>query len=251
MTSVVESLLRTKGRVFLTAEWRDVVMLNYEVDAALLAGQLPRGTELDAFGGRTLISLVGFRFLRMKIFGVLPVPFHAHFDAVNLRFYVRRRDADGEVRCGVAFIREIVPRRAVATIARLAYNENYSCYPMRHQVRADRAGIRAVYEWQADGEWMGLHAEARDEPALPAEGSVEQFVSEHYWGYSRQRDGGTVEYHVTHPQWRVWHSASAGFGGDGAEMYGAEFGEILARRPDSAFIAEGSKVSVFAGRRIA
>jgi len=245
-----ESSSATEELVFLTAEWRDVVMLNYEVDAALLAGYVPRGTELDAFGRRTLVSLVGFRFLRTRIFGVLPIPFHATFDEVNLRLYVRRREASGAVRRGVVFIREIVPKRAVAAIARIAYNENYSCHPMRHQVHTDGAGIRAAYEWRAGGEWIGLHGEARDEPAPPAEGSMEQFVSEHYWGYSRQRDGGTVEYHVTHPRWRVWHSTSGGFAGEGAAMYGAEFGKVLARQPDSAFIAEGSEVTVFAGRRI-
>lgn len=245
------SALARPERVFLTAEWRDVAMLNYDVDASLLARSVPRGTDLDTFDGRTLVSLVGFRFLRTRIFGVAAVPFHANFDEVNLRFYVRRRDASGEVRRGVVFIREIVPRRAIALIAMLAYNENYSCYPMRHRVGANGADVRAEYEWRLGGRWIGLRADAAGEPALPSEGSLEQFISEHYWGYSRQRDGGTVEYHVTHPQWRVWRSASAGFVGDGAAMYGAAFGEVLARRPDSAFVAEGSAVSVFAGRRIA
>jgi hypothetical protein len=164
---------------------------------------------------------------------------------------VRRRDASGEVRRGVVFVREIVPRRAVALIARFAYNEHYSCFPMRHRLSANSAGIRAQYEWRTAGEWMGLRAEAKGDPELPAEGSIEQFISEHYWGYSRQRDGGTVEYHVTHPQWRVWRSASAGFAGNGAAIYGAEFGEIIAGPPDSAVIAEGSAIEVFAGRRIA
>jgi uncharacterized protein len=242
---------RPDERVFLTAEWRDVVMLNYEVDAALLASYVPCGTELDGFGGRTLISLVGFRFLRTKIFGVLPVPFHANFDEVNLRFYVRRRDASGEARRGVVFIREIVPKRAVAMIARFAYNENYICHPMRHHVNVNGGiRIRAEYEWRLGDKWMGLRAEAEGGPELPAEGGIEQFISEHYWGYTRQRDGGTIEYHVTHPQWRVWRSATADFVGDGAAMYEAKFGEVLAR-PDSAFVAEGSAVSVCAGRRIA
>jgi len=242
-----------EGRVFLTAEWRDLVMLNYEVDAALLASYVPSGTELDAFGGKTLVSLVGFRFLRTRIFGGVTIPFHANFDEVNLRFYVRRCEAGGEVRRGVVFIREIVPRAAIALVARLVYHENYCCYPMRHRVSPNGAGagIRAEYEWRFGGKWMGLRAEGAVEPALPADGSMEQFITEHYWGYARQRDGGTVEYRVTHPQWRVWRGAKSAFSGDGAAMYGAEFGAALARPPDSAFLAEGSAVSVFAGRRIA
>lgn len=241
----------TDERVFLTAEWRDLVMLNYEVAPERLRDFVPRGTDLDAFDGKTLVSLVGFRFLRTRIFGVVAVPFHSNFDEINLRFYVRRRDESGEARRGVVFIREIVPRRAIATIARLAYNENYSCHPMRHHVSVDGAGVRAKYEWGLGGKWMGLHAEADGAPGLPADGGMEQFISEHYWGYSRQPDGGTLEYQVTHPQWRVWRSASAGFEGDGAAMYGPAFGDVLARKPDSAFIADGSAVGVLAGKRIA
>jgi uncharacterized protein YqjF (DUF2071 family) len=237
--------------VFLTAEWRDLVMLNYETTPAVLRDFVPRGTELDAFDGKALVSLVGFRFLRTRLFGAITVPFHVNFDEINLRFYVRRRDESGEVRRGVVFIREVVPRWVIALIARLAYNEHYSCHAMRHRVSADGAGIRAKYEWRVDRKWIGLHAEADGAPALPADGSIEQFISEHYWGYSRQRDGSTVEYQVTHPQWRVWRSRSAGFEGDCAPMYGPKFGEVLTRPPDSAFIADGSKVSVFAGKRIA
>jgi uncharacterized protein len=243
---------RPKKRVFLTAEWRDLVMLNYEIAPEMVSEFVPRGTKLDAFAGKTLVSLVGFRFLRTRIFGALAVPFHSNFDEINLRFYVRRRDDEsGEVRRGVVFIREIVPRRAVALMARLAYNENYGCHPMRHEVSAHGTGMRAKYEWRLGRQWIGLQAEADGAPALPADGSIEQFISEHYWGYSRQRDGGTVEYQVTHPQWRVWRSTRAGFEGDCSAVYGPVFAETLARRPDSAFIADGSAVSVLAGRRIA
>jgi uncharacterized protein YqjF (DUF2071 family) len=251
-----------KARIFLSAEWRDLVMLNYEIDPRQLRDFVPRGAELDSFGGRTLVSLVGFQFLRTKLFAVLPLPFHANFDEVNLRFYVRRR-ANGEERRGVVFIREIVPKRAVALLARLAYGENYSRYPMRHRVTSNGASKSVEYEWRlrskraprstASRAWEirgRLHAEAAGEPAYPAEGSIDQFITEHYWGYSAYRDGGSVEYHVAHPRWRVWQSTRAGFEGNGVEIYGSAFGEVLRRPPDSAFIADGSPVVVFAGRRI-
>jgi uncharacterized protein YqjF (DUF2071 family) len=253
-----------RERVFLSAEWRDLVMLNYEVEPRLLRDYVPRGTELDSFGGKTYISLVGFRFLRTKLFGWLPLPFHANFDEVNLRFYVRRRE-DDEERPGVVFIREIAPKRAVAIVARLAYGENYVRYPMRHRVISNGAGISAEYEWRLPSHWARLHAEAAGDPVLPADGSIEQFVSEHYWGYSvlpgspfrrpgspsMQRDGGTVEYHVTHAQWRVWQGGSGGVEGDATEIYGSALADVLRRPSDSAFIADGSAVVVHAGRRIA
>lgn len=265
-------------RVFLAAEWRDLVMLNYEVEPRLLQEYVPRGTELDSFGGKTLVSLVGFRFLHTKLFGWLPLPFHSDFDEVNLRFYVRRREGDEE-RAGVVFIREIAPKRAVAIVARLAYGENYVRYPMRHRVTSNGAGISAEYEWKLPNHWARLHAEAAGDPNLPAEGSIEQFVSEHYWGYSALpgsphrgpgsptflpgspnrgpgspsllRDGGTVEYYVEHAQWRVWQAGSGGVEGDATEIYGSALADVLRRPPDSAFIADGSPVKIFKGRRIA
>lgn len=65
--------------VFLSAEWRDLLMLNYKVDPALLLPHLPSGTSLDAFEGTTYISLVAFRFRRTKLLGRIAVPYHSNF----------------------------------------------------------------------------------------------------------------------------------------------------------------------------
>jgi uncharacterized protein len=234
------------NRVFLSADWRDLVMLNYEVDRGLLQGYVPQGTELDSFDGKTLVSLVGFRFLRTKLFGTLPIPFHANFDEVNLRFYVRRRHPDGDRR-GVVFVREIVPKRAIAFVARLAYGEKYSRFPMRHSISTSAGRKAAEYEWKLGGEWCRLRAEAKGNPAVPTEGSLEQFITEHHWGYSGQPNGSCLEYHVTHVPWPVWTSEAAGFEGDTAALYGHALGAIIRAKPHSAFIAEGSPVLVFTG----
>jgi uncharacterized protein YqjF (DUF2071 family) len=237
-------------QAFLSAEWRDLVMLNYEVDASLLNDYIPTGTVLDSYKGRTYVSLVGFRFLRTKLFGSLPVPFHSNFDEVNLRFYVRRKQDDEEKKRGVAFISEIVPKWAVAKIARLAYEENYICLPMRHRIDTNGPAKAAQYEWQLNGAWCKLFALATPPAASVAEGSLEQFITEHHWGYSKQRDGDTLEYHVCHIPWNVWKTTSAGFEGNASSIYGRELGAVLQRGPDSAFIADGSPVVVFAGVKI-
>ena len=237
-------------RVFLSAEWRDLVMLNYEVDPALLNPYVPRGTELDLFQGKTFISLVGFRFLRTKLFGILPLPFHTNFDEVNLRFYVRRR-LRGENRRGVVFIREVVPKHAIALLARLVYGEKYSAHRMRHTIRPVETGNMVQYEWKLNRDWCVMDAQALGAPIEPREGSIEQFITEHYWGYAARRGGGCLEYHVSHVPWRVWPSRSAGFEGNADSLYGTEFGAILHRPPDSAFVADGSPVLVYTGTRIA
>lgn len=228
-------------------------MLNYRVSPELLRPYVPPGTGLDFFQGETFISLVGFRFLRTRVLG-MAIPFHTDFDEVNLRFYVRREEA-GEVRGGmtkrgVAFIREIVPSRAISTIARLAYNEPYVCLPMRRAVQKGTGSIEVDYEWRLHGEWNRLHARAGNGPVQPAAGGLDQFITEHYWGYTAQKHGGSTECKVTHEPWRVWTADSASFSGDAAALYGAGLAAILNRQPDSAFLAEGSPVTVSVGRPI-
>jgi uncharacterized protein YqjF (DUF2071 family) len=224
-------------------------MLNYEVDRTLLEDYVPPGTVLDSFDGRTYVSLVAFQFRHTKLFGSLAIPFHADFDEVNLRFYVRRNDGN-EDRRGVVFIAEIVPKWAIAKIARLAYGENYVCLPMKHRINMTGEVKMAEYEWRLNGAWCRLYAQTSVGPAHAAGGSLEQFITEHYWGYSAKRSGDAVEYYVSHVPWNVWTSSAAGFEGDASGLYGLELGKVLQRRPDSAFIAEGSPVTVFAGKRI-
>jgi uncharacterized protein YqjF (DUF2071 family) len=235
--------------VFLTAEWQHLAMLNYEVDAALLLPFVPAGTELDRFEGQIFVSLVGFRFLKTKLFGLLPIPMHSNFDEVNLRFYVRRHSGS-EVRRGVVFIREVVPRRAIAFVARTFYNENYVALRMAHEIRpVGDNSLRVAYRWRGKG-WNEINLETVGNPELPGGGSVEQFITEHYWGYAAQPDGGCVEYRVTHPSWRVWQVRQSAFEGDAKTLYGEDMAAVLRGKPHSAFLAEGSPVTVMRGRRL-
>ena len=236
-------------RVFLSAEWRDLVMLNYDVDSGLLSRFVPPGTVLDSFKGRTYISLVGFRFCRTRLFGCFPVPFHTDFDEVNLRFYVRRQEG-GDDRRGVVFIAEVVPSRAIATTARLLYGENYRCLPMRHCIETEGVNKTAEYQWQVGNQWCRLSAQTVGLPTRPQEGSLEQFITEHYWGYSTRRIHGSLEYHVSHVPWQVWATSNAAFEGEAGVLYGRDFSAILQRRPDCAFVAQGSPVIVSTGHRI-
>jgi uncharacterized protein len=235
--------------VFLTAEWRDLAMLNFEVDPRLLDKYVPSGTALDSFLGKTYVSLVGFRFCHTKLFGSLTVPLHSDFDEVNLRFYVRRKEGD-EYRRGVVFIAEIVPKQAIAVTARLVYGENYVCLPMKHEICTDGPKRKVEYQWQVKNRWCRLTAQAMGAPALPPEGSLEQFITEHYWGYSTQRNRASLEYHVSHVPWQVWASTAAGFEGDASGLYGVELGGVLRGHPSSAFIADGSPITVFKGRKL-
>src|SRR5260370_7049907 len=163
-------------------------MLNYQVDAAILKPHVPVGTELDSFDGVFYISMVGFMFQRTRVLGA-PIPGHQDFEEVNLRFYVRRRHQDGWKR-GVVFLKEIVPKFAIAVLARELYNENYVTMPMRH--RAD--SNRVEYGWRFSGNWNHMGVEIAGAPGLAAPGSREEFITEHYRGYTRHPHDGILEY---------------------------------------------------------
>jgi len=233
---------------FLTADWLNLALLNYEIDPSQLEARVPAGCELDTWSGRTLVSVVGFMFHRTLVLGVA-IPFHRSFEEVNLRFYVRRK-CDGAWRRGVVFIKELVPRPAIAFVARTVYGENYVALPMRHQVTLDAGTRRLAYQWRRSGRWEGLAVAFSGTPEVPAEDSEEAFITEHYWGYSRQSNGATMEYQVEHPRWAVREANEASLSCDVATLYGPAFVAALAGRPRTAFVATGSTVLVRRGRRL-
>jgi hypothetical protein len=232
------------SRPFLTAQWRQLAMLNYRIDPEVVRPYVPPGTELDTWHGETYVSVVGFLFLDARLLGV-PVPWHRKFSEVNLRMYVRRPHAEGDRR-GVVFIREVVPRRAVATVARWAYGENFVKRPMRHTVCRERDPM-VDYQWQEADQWNRLSLQL-DGPAVPQEvGSHEEFIVEHYWGYTARHGKASLEYRVEHPPWQICHAAKSELDCDVATIYGPEFVSALSEPPESAFVADGSAVKVYRG----
>ena len=232
-------------RPFLTAEWRHLAMLNYAIAPGVLRPLVPIGTELDTFAGTSYVSIVGFRFIGTRLLGV-PVPLHRHFEEVNLRFYVRRR-AGPEWRRGVVFVRELVPRRAVAWTARLFYDEPYRALPMRHVIecRPNGAPMSARYEWRRTSRWESLSVAVSGASRAIEPGSEAEFIIENYWGYTRQRRGGTIEYRVEHPPWRTWTADASRLDCDVRSLYGEPFADALSQPPRSAFLADGSPVTVY------
>ncbi len=237
---------------FLTAQWRHLAMLNFEIGPDVLQPFVPAGTELDSWQGRSFVSIVGFRFLDTRVLGVA-IPFHRNFDEVNLRFYVRRKVGD-EWRRAVVFVKEIVPRAAIAWTARALYGENYVATRMRHCI--EPVGGAAVfpqsvsYAWWWRGREHRIELTLEGEPRDVAAGSAAEFITEHSWGYARRRGGHTTEYRVEHPRWRVSPAVTARLECDVATVYGARFVECLQAPPASAFLADGSEVKVFKGGRI-
>jgi uncharacterized protein YqjF (DUF2071 family) len=251
-------LVRDPERPFLTATWRDLVMVTWAIDPAVLRPLVPPGTELDRWQGDVLVSLVAFDFADTRLRGVR-IPFHVRFPEVNLRFYVRRRGPDGDWRRGAVFVQEMVPRRAIAWVARAVYGEPYVRRPMRRTAvpEASLAGAgpgatrSLVYEWQRGGDWERVIALVAMPPRGMRRGSIEEFIAEHYWGYTRRPGRPTLEYRVRHPRWEIALAADCLVEADLEALYGRAFAKALLAPPVSTFVAEGSEVAIYPGRPIA
>jgi uncharacterized protein YqjF (DUF2071 family) len=226
---------------FLTARWHDLIMANYEVDPSVLASRLPRGTEIDLNDGRCFVSLVGFMFLDTRVLGI-PVPFHVNFEEVNLRYYVKR-ELPGETRRAVCFVKEIVPRFAIATVARLMYDEPYETWSMSHT----RTETAVGYTWQKGGCRNSLSVTIGESLGVPDEGSHGEFIIEHYWGYTQRSDKRVDEYKVEHPKWELFSVNDVKIDVDFGRTYGEEFAFLTELEPYSVLLAKGSDVSVYKG----
>lgn len=247
---------------FLTAEWRHLVMLNYEVSPEVLLPWLPKGAQLDTWEGKSLASIVAFQFLETRVLG-MEIPGYRDFHEVNLRFYVRRQVGD-DWRRGVVFVKELVPKRAIAWTARFFYGERYQALRMNGSVwhgRCEQDPVSSTgqalpdwtthihYWWRVGGSYEGLYAECSGEPSPVMDGSQAWFITDQGWGYTSRR-GVTLEYQVEHPRWRVWEKSAGKLDCDVGRLYGERFGAAL-KEPCSVLVAEGSPVVVRRGRRIA
>lgn len=219
-------------------------MANYEVDPSILAGLIPDGVELDFHEGRCYVSLVGFMFMNTRVMGI-PVPFHCNFEEVNLRFYVTRQTGD-ETRRGVVFVKEIVPRYAIAAVARIFYEEPYEAWKMGHE-RTEKV---VSYSWQKGGNSNKLSVEIGENLGVPAADSHAEFIIEHYWGYTKRKGGRTDEYKVEHPKWELFAVDNTVINVDFNAIYGEKFAFLKDQQPYSVLLAKGSEISVYKGEKI-
>lgn len=229
-------------KTFLKARWENIVMINYEVDNAVLQPYLPCDVELDTHNKKSFISLVGFRFLNSKLFG-LPIPYFGSFDEVNLRFYVKRKDND-EVKRGVVFISEVVPFKIVSFMANWLYKEHYSYSKMKHECEIKEGSKHLEYHWQKNNNDFYIKAKFDNAAKDIEPNSLEEFIYEHYYGFTKINDNETWEYKVNHPRWYTNEMIDCDILCDFEKMYGNDFAFLNNQKPFSVYNAIGSEVSI-------
>ena len=227
---------------FLTAQWNDLALFNYEIDPELLKEYVPIGTEIDLWNNKCYISLIGFMFEEVKILG-MKIPLHTNFEEVNLRFYVKRLE-NGIWKRGVVFIKEIVPKRAISIVANTLYKEHYQTLRMRNSRSENETSKIFKYSWRKNKKWNSIEMITAKNPIPIDINSEAEFITEHYFGYTKYNNAKTVEYGVTHPRWEQLEVLNYTIDVDFISTYGNEFSFLQDLKPTSAMLAKGSKITI-------
>jgi len=229
------------SNTFLKASWENLVMANYEVDPSFLAPYLPKGVELDFFNNKTYVSLVGFMFKKTSLFGV-PIPFFGSFEEINLRFYVKRIDGK-KIKKGVVFINETVPFKIVALLANKLYKEHYISIPTKNSIDiSEHKNIQ--YEWKMNEKWNSIIVQSDINKYKIEPSSIEEFIFERYFGFTKLSPSSTQEYRIHHPKWNTHKILNYTIDCDFGPMYGNAFADLNNQVPNSIIMAEGSQVRV-------
>lgn len=223
----------------MTTEWRWLLGVTFASDAALLEPHLPPGCEIDTLEGSPRVSLVAFGFHDTRV-GRLRVPGHVRFPEINLRFYIR---LDGER--GVCFIRELVPRPAIAWVARGLYNEPYASVPMAEEVAIGEDVV--VSHRFGDGQRLKARASAHG--IEPATDSAAFWLTHHHLGVGRSHRGRLLRYHVAHELWPLHEVTQLQVEVDFGAVYGPQWAWLGEAQPSHVTLAAGSRVAVFFPQR--
>jgi uncharacterized protein YqjF (DUF2071 family) len=234
-------------KIFLTGRWSKLAMFNYVIDPELLKPFIPKHTELDIWEDHCYVSLVGFLFEDTRLKGIR-VPCHSTFEEVNLRFYVKHHDGT-EWKRGVVFIKEIVPKPAITFVANLFFNEHYETRSMTHEWIKDENRLNIIYSWKME-KWNSMKIQLENKPFPIHKNSEEEFITEHYWGYTKIDDKSTLEYQVEHPRWNLLPVKNYELSIDFEENYGSQFASLNSLSPHSVFVADGSEVIIRSGQKI-
>lgn len=227
---------------FLKANWENIIMANYSVPEDVLKAYLPKGTSLDLCNGRAYVSLVGFMFKKTKLFKI-QIPWFGNFEEINLRFYVTRKEGN-EIKRGVVFINETIPYKIVAWVANKLYKEHYTVVPTASAISVNDNLKQIEYSWQSNKFWNRIYVKASANKKPIIAGSFEEFIFEHYYGYTKIDSNITEEYKINHPRWEINEIIDLNINCNFDKMYGKEFSFLNTVKPDSVFLAEGSSVTI-------
>lgn len=227
-------------RPFLSARWRDLILVTFAIPDELAVPLVPPGCEPDRWEGRCHVSLVALRMERVRVRGIA-VPGLTAYPQVNLRLYVRH---DG--RAAVRFVQELVPSRLLAAGARWLYGEPFRAGRIRSTVTQQNGAAAVTYEFGLDRPRWRLAVRGGAPSGVPDPASFAHWVKERTRGCGVDRSGRLRTFDVAHPPWAVRPVSGVETRIEFAGLYGPRWAPLDATPPVSVLFAVGSEVTVSA-----
>jgi uncharacterized protein YqjF (DUF2071 family) len=231
--------LRTLSRPFLTARWHNLVLMTFEAPEDLLRSYVPSTAELDRWRGQTHVSLVALQMRHVRVLG-WRIPGFATHPQVNFRTYVRSGSDPG-----VSFVREFVPSRLIAALARLRYREPFEVARIEARFTEHADAVRVEYRFGPGKPRYRVAVVGSREAAVPPASSMERYLTERTHGCREDPSRRLWTFRVEHPTWATRRVTEAEYDVDFAELYGSDWAFLNRRPPVSTILAVGSDVAVY------
>lgn len=101
-----------------------------------------------------------------------------------------------------------------------------------------------MYKWRVNKKWNRISVHAMTDGICIKENSLEEFIFEHYYGYSALNKNTSLEYKVSHPRWNINYVKDFDLHCCFQTLYGDAFKTLDKVSPHSVMLAEGSDVSI-------
>ena len=111
-----------------------------------------------------------------------------------------------ELKRGVVFISEVVPHKIVSFLANKLYKEHYSTAKMASSILVENEIKQIKYTWQSQSQMYSIDTSFFDKQDDIEPNSLEEFIYEHYYGFTKVSARETWEYKVNHPRWQTGNS---------------------------------------------
>jgi len=233
-------------RPFLTARWSDLVFLTFEVPEDRVVAVIPPGVAPDRWHGHTHVTLVALRMHDVRVAGWRIPGFGSHAQ-VNLRTYVRgpRDPRAPALAPGVAFVRQLVPSRLIAAVARVRFGEPFRAAAVEARVTATEDAVHVEYRFGLARPSNRIAVAGSRRARSPMPGTLEQHLIERRLGWRADRRGRLRGFRVDRDAWAVRDLHTVAYDIDFAALYGAAWGFLNGAPPVSTILAVGSHVAVY------
>jgi hypothetical protein len=129
-------------------------------------------------------------------------------------------------------------------MANVLYKEHYTVVPTKHTITKAEKSQKVTFEWMVNKKWNSIYVEHAISTQQMHQSSLEKFIYEHYYGYTKTDKNKTEEYRLHHPSWKIHNVIDYQISCDFEAMYGEAFSILNHTKPAAVFIAEGSSVAI-------